>query len=766
VLEPFLCLGGVEVANPARTLSYLKNLGHPYLRTVPNPGCKDCYPNERPVQFCEVPYAVTAGFDKSVTDQLATAIWSVFRGAEPLTRVGVHRQIALTGCPAERPPVPLGGWVTSEYVDTFELPLVLSTDSLADCTTSECRFERWMVYDLDRWPVPHQSAPAPGEADGTLEVLFYIDPCSATGVGFGQCGVSFDDGLTWKDLTTTSTPGQVSGQVSGQASMRIDCITTDPAQFTFQTTADATGFCHRFDYAAGGSGYFDVQVWVAPALDQAAPPIEPFGPNPTAWLLAGLGTVDDGVMGHGYDEALCGTWATVTPWVHKFWRFTDRVTRAVYEVAISLDDDIDEATSTWAGLASYSLNGGTTWHTPPDTGTVLLTVPVPVLDAVPTVSGTELSQAPFTTPTEDNAPWYDPNEPDSADVLGVWIEEFLTPVPWSREVRERSWGGSLPRGKLTSREIQLTGFVWTRSCEATEYAKRWLFEALAQESCAACDLPDALVYRGCNPDTFSAEYARTLRRVGLVSYNPELESEYPCCLGFKWEATLRAEVPYLYREPVTVYDGPVMDPESPPICNVCNPCPQTDAEPLGCGCMGTSVPTVVTSALNECYCNPVEVRRLCVPIDSAGFTWSDATVRLTVNVGGGDTFIGSNGEPVVVAEAIRNLRIAAYPNPLDLDTPVVDGTNYFECQDPCIEVEVACLPPNGQLVVDGTTRRSTVSVGPRSVDGYGHLSSGGGGRFQWPDVGCNGLMLCIDTDAVFTSPDTRIKVELVRRERA
>lgn len=760
--EPYLCIGGVEVANGYRTLSYLKNVGHPYLLTVPDPTCKDCYPNLRPLPYCAVPYGIRAGFDRSVEDELGVMVTEMYRGAEAVENIGVRREMAIMGsCPPGVPPVPQDGWVASDYLDDFRLPLLLTTDDLTDCTTSPCRFERWWLYDLDRWPVPDQSPELPGEATGAVSVLFYIDACSVAGAdGYGYCAVSFDDGLTWFDPDESSTDGFV----AGTGEMRMACTTSDPAQFTFETTADLAGFCHHFDYAMGGSGTFDVQVWVAPSTDQPPPPLAPF--EPSHWSLVSLGSIIDGEVHVPYDDALCGEWATPPPWLHKFWRFTDRYTRAVYELVISTDDDITAPTSDWSGLSAYSLDGGQTWHDLPVTGSALLVTPPQAIEQVPTVSRTELGSSPFSTPAADDAPWYDPNEPDSQNVLGVWIEEWTSAVPWKREVRQRSFGGSLPTGQMQAREVHITGYCYTRSCEATDYAKRWLFEALAQESCSGCDLPDALIFRGCDPLTDSAQYARTLRRVGLTAYNPDLEPEFPCCLGFKFEATLIAEIPYLYRDPVVVYQGPILDPAQDPICNICAPCPAITSAPLACGCLAGEVPVVTTVPLNECYCAPARVRRMCVPLDPSGFTWSDATVRLTLEVGGSASYVNDEGQVVGVEEALRNLRIVGYANPLGLETTEVGGDDYFECQDPCLEVEVSCLPPNATLVVDGAARRSTINVGPMSLDAYGYLSSGGGGRFNWPDVGCRGLMLCFETDSLFTNPDAVLTIELIPRERS
>lgn len=781
MLEQFLCLNGVEIVNGSRTLSYLHNVGHPLLVTPPDPSCMECWSNDRTTTVCQVPYACIAGFDRSVEGEIAAQVWELYRGAEAVTEVGVVREVrTMVGCPDVRPAVPVNGWETSDYADPFTMPLLLSIDDLTTCPANTCRFERWTLYDIERWPVPSIAAATEGEGSGTVQLVFYIDPCSsidhvdvtddvATVIDnpddhYGSCSVSFDGGLTWNDMQGQVTPGRA----SGQPAMECGCVPAGLTQFTFASTTDAAGFRHRFSYLAGGSGSFDVQVWMAPTVYATPPPATPFDASSmTVWQLVGLGLLTDGAMTAAFPDGVQHEWPAVsgTPvgWYYEFWRYTDRVTRAVYELVIAVNGlNIGEASTVWDDKVAFSLDGGATWHTPEVDDAAVLVQPPPIHDAVPIVTDTRVTTgAPFTTPAADNAPWYDPSIPESADVLGVWLEEFESPTPWKRDRREGSFGGVLPRGKLQTREVHMVGYVYTRTCAATTYAKTWLFEALAQEGCTGCDLPDALVYKGCNPLTESAEYARTIKRVGLIDHDFEVDQEFPCCLGFKFDVTLASELPHLYRDPVTVYEGPIVDLTDDPICNICSPCPAPAVAPYACGCADVSVPTVFSQSILDCYCSPAKVRRLFVPIEPAPYVWGDATLRVTVHASpnmaqvGGQTF----------NESLRNLKIAGYQNPLGLASPLLAGTDYFECQDPCVEIEVACLPPSADLVVDGTTRRATVSVGPASADGYGYLSSGGGGKFNWPDVGCNGLMLCIETDAVFTTPDSILKVELVPRER-
>jgi hypothetical protein len=756
MFEPYLCLGGVEIANPTRTLAYMANLGHGYLTNPPDPRCSDCFGNERPMTVCEVPYAIGAGFDLSVAGEMAASITEMYRGAAPVTRLGVQREVRmLTGDDAylSIPPVPDDGWVVSDYVAPFTLPLVLSEDAIGDaCDATKTRWERWRLYDIERFPVPATSAPPEGGPSGYVEVLFFIDPCSAGESVMGLSSVSFDGGATWSDLG-----GVNEGEAFGAAGMRTLCTSGDAPSFIASAATDSTGLTFGFSYVDGGSGHFDVEVWYAPAAAfKAPPPPRPLRPGvASTWLLGGLGQLTGGEVTVGFPAALTAAWGATVGGYYQLWRYTDRITRQTYDLVVALrGPTYAEKPASWEGELAYSLDGGGTWHTPTDTPA--LVVPVSPDDPVATGPVEVLVDAPYTTPAEDNAPWYDPAVPESADVLGVWIESFVSPSPYNREVKETQFGGRLGRPRLRSRELLVTGYVYAKSCEASRYAKRWLRAAMSADSCSGCDLPDAVVFTGCNPTTDSAEYARTIRRVGLIELDTEVDPEFPCCLGFKFEATLRSELPHVYADPITVYEGPVVDMTLEPECNICSPCPPIDPAPAGCGCMeGEPAHIHDAEALTDCYCAPARVRRLWVPIDPPGRIWSDATVRVTVNVG--------QSLPEV-NDAIRNLRIVGFQNPLGLETPDVNGDNPFYCQDPCVEVEVSCLPAMAELVVDGSSRRSTVTVGPRSLNGNGYLTSAGGRRFEWPDVGCQGLMLVLETDAVWTAADSTVRIELIPRE--
>lgn len=346
----------------------------------------------------------------------------------------------------------------------------------------------------------------------------------------------------------------------------------------------------------------------------------------------------------------------------------------------------------------------------------------------------------WTTPEADDAPWYDPSVPESADFLGVMIEEMTLGVPWSREARSRRTGAALGPGRLGGRELNAVGWVYTRSAAATWYARQWLFEALAGPAgCDGCSLPDALIWTHCDPASPRAG-RRTLRRVGLTGFNPEVEPDFPRSCGFKFEATLTAEVGALFLDPVNVLATDLL--VGDPVCNICTPCP---TPPDSCSC-GDRLPAPrVTTALDlsASYCEPVEVYRTQGLIDAPTY-WRDATAVIRVKADD---------------QGLANTRIRGWVNPVGLT-----DLSLFECQDPCLEIEVGCVPPGGELVIDGTTREATLVCEMVSRNGYAQLSSGGR-RFAWPDVSCHGLLVAVDSDAYNTGPGSSVSIDLVERER-
>ncbi len=367
----------------------------------------------------------------------------------------------------------------------------------------------------------------------------------------------------------------------------------------------------------------------------------------------------------------------------------------------------------------------------------------------------------YTDPVTDDAPWYDPEDPRSADMLGVWVDDLVLSSPLDRTASNRQWGGTLSATKFGRRELTIGGRIYVRSKAAAEYARQWAFEALMNSPCgeAGCRLPTVELLAYC--DTEDPDRGlRYLHEVGLIDWQWNLDTTDPLHCFAQFSATLAAKIPWLTKVPETVHTGLVL--ASSPFCDVCGN--MTDAgecderviaDPLAlqCGCTDQPARAIPTSQRAECYVRPMYVARQYIPVTNPKL-WTDGALRFTIR--GGTEGIAST------VPSVKNLRIRAYANPLGLGPE--DGNTLLCGSDPCADVAIGCVPYGATMVIDGSTRRATVSVANQARSANPYLSSGSG-KFTYPEYSCGDLMLAIDTDALQTSADSTIEIETIEVER-
>lgn len=408
-------------------------------------------------------------------------------------------------------------------------------------------------------------------------------------------------------------------------------------------------------------------------------------------------------------------------------------------------------------LERYLCLGGVELANAARTLSYLANRPNPCLATIPDPDGCRCPEwdegAVYSLPELDDAPWYDPRVPESADVLGVWIEDIAMSAGHQRSSTRGQHGSSLGAPRLGGREVMVVGWVYTASPAATAYARSWLYEALNGGSCAGCDLPDleVMLHCGC-PEGTATPGARTLRRVGLREWDPNLDPEFPKTCGFKFSALLEAESPELFGDPIPVADLGLWRPEGERVCNVCVPCPQ-DEQVVPCAC-GPELPplrTVETPDEATLWCEPMWQARHSFSVPAPPW-WRTGT--LVVRVEGG-AWPGQPSRP-----GVANLRLRAWPKP-----PGVEDPAELVCQEPCLSVEIGCVPAGGVLVLDGRARTAQVTCGGVTSSAWPVLSSGGG-RFRWPHLECRELLVAVEADAYQTAPDARLAVELVYVDRA
>ena len=352
-------------------------------------------------------------------------------------------------------------------------------------------------------------------------------------------------------------------------------------------------------------------------------------------------------------------------------------------------------------------------------------------------------------PVSDDVWWYDAAVPASADVVGLWIEDVKISAPMKREVKERLWGASIGSPVYGKREVVITGWVLTKSASATSYMRQAIHELLVgADNCGGCSPPDLTYWETC-----PTEYDRHVRKIlqcGLTQLDWEVEPSFDYAQGSKFIATLTSEIPWIAKEPATVYEAPALD--SVPICNICNPCPSSSTVDLSCGCLTESVQVVPEPDRFGCYHAPITVARSCILI-SPTILWGQGVINLEIYAGLAHNADGSG---------LRNMRVRGWPNPDGLG---VDSASIV-CTEPCIDIEIACLPAGSTLTIDSMKRRAKIVKDGRESRGVRYLSSSDGGIFRWPEFSCAGLYLCIDADGTGTSDTATVRIETQEFERA
>lgn len=361
----------------------------------------------------------------------------------------------------------------------------------------------------------------------------------------------------------------------------------------------------------------------------------------------------------------------------------------------------------------------------------------------------DANTGPWTNPVDDDAWWYDPLVPASADVVGLWIEDFKISAPMKREVKERLWGASIGSPVYGKREVVITGWVLTKSASATSYMRQAIHELLVgDDNCGGCSPPDMTYWETCPTD--GDRHVRKILQCGLTQLDWEVEPTFDYAQGSKFIATLTSEIPWIAKEPATMYEAPALD--SVPICNICNPCPSSSTVDLSCGCLTESVQVVPEPDRFGCYHAPITVARSCILI-SPTILWGQGVINLEIYAGLAHNADGSG---------LRNMRVRGWPNPDGLG---VDSASIV-CTEPCIDIEIACLPAGSTLTIDSMKRRAKIVKDGRESRGVRYLSSSDGGIFRWPEFSCAGLYLCIDADGTGTSDTATVRIETQEFERA
>lgn len=359
----------------------------------------------------------------------------------------------------------------------------------------------------------------------------------------------------------------------------------------------------------------------------------------------------------------------------------------------------------------------------------------------------------FVSPVADPAPWYSASDPRSAHYFGAMIMSWTETQPYLRETLETRIGGKAKSPKLNRKEVVARFLLAVDDGCAIPFAKAHFLQRLtcAGSDEGACGLPQLQWHECKNPGNCnSPDYAiRGFPRAAATKVT-WLDDEVPSCLGVIAEVTFSSELPWVYELcPVTVVSDYTIT-AGTSFCNICKETCPDDPDP----CVNENTATIVDPPvvpLTGSFCEPAALYTNTFTIaDSADI--GDDTLEIIVDVG---------------SYPMRNLRIKAWPNPLGYTSP-----DELRCTDACFDIALpGPFPAHSRITIDGKSRKSTLYCNNTTQNGRNWIESPDGNPFSWPDVGCDGLLVVLESSAMttaggvpHTAGDAKITVNLYHRE--
>lgn len=433
----------------------------------------------------------------------------------------------------------------------------------------------------------------------------------------------------------------------------------------------------------------------------------------------------------------------------------------------------------------------------------------------PSFSAEHVGDEPYTTPWEDDAPWWDPDVPESGDYAGLLVlsVDGMDDHPVTRSVTGSVTGGAaIGKPRVQPRTITVTGVLLGATCCGVAYGLRWLAQALA--GCTdGCGGDCLVVYNCCpssdeDPDEFTARHRRTLRRAALVDGPRVIARNGDGCTGtgscqngadlLTIELVLTAG-PWLWTDPVPVLDVPVPTDDGECVTWCIHRGPEGPPEPV---CIEPSdsactSPGAVTAQLTDSACevawpalepvrDPCDATcRLAACPDDEDLC-ADPTCRtptppqlpppetcfrhaLAVNTETVELDLSARPRwfgavPIIEVSAgssdLRRVTITLYERSIEHQGLTCDEVVELERCNPHSVYEVGFVAAGGMMTLDGQVGRATVECLGRcegSKDAYGR----NGGPLNFRLLTCDRYCVEIAADAIFPpASDATVTVSL------
>lgn len=156
----------------------------------------------------------------------------------------------------------------------------------------------------------------------------------------------------------------------------------------------------------------------------------------------------------------------------------------------------------------------------------------------------------FSDPMSDEAPWYNPMVPASAEFLGINPISIDVLTVLQRKVVTRARGGGVV-GPLTPqpRVLQFQGHMFASTERGMAYGDRWVNEVLANENCNYTPFNEVLLAPAC-PET--EDDLRRIFDAGVTDGPIMTPSDLPHCKMSVLNFQLTAGVPHLFSPDISI----------------------------------------------------------------------------------------------------------------------------------------------------------------------------------------------------------------------
>lgn len=334
----------------------------------------------------------------------------------------------------------------------------------------------------------------------------------------------------------------------------------------------------------------------------------------------------------------------------------------------------------------------------------------------------------YSDPITDNVCWYDSTVSESSEFLGlIVLNHPVSSSTFTREVADGAIEGSiLNRPRIKGRSFAFEVLLLATSCEGMNYGKEWLRGLLEDTSCSGrknnCEscFGRCLSLRVHCPeegatDTGIHEWMSAGLVDGLTDAIEDAGRRECCCVLQKATFTMQSESPYSFApSPTTICDKNA-DPDSFTKCYDWSDCSNCDACPEECtncdrcrfdpAC--ESLPFLIPDpglSVTACLdCDPLATVYECCCSEDLPSVY-DTTFRIEIYSG----FDPSNAD--LLAYGMRDFKLSIYQNPKGFDC-ITDDDSYalWTTQEPCVDLHIRYIPYNSTLVIDGRTRRVTLT---------------------------------------------------------